>query len=71
MNAKKKMKCLSLRCSPALSVKSSACEFPEEILYKRAFRLKLSGNEVYYTNSSILPVKNMLCSKLHFQNVSI
>ena len=32
-----------------------------------AFKLKLSGCEVYYTNSLILPVKIMLCSKLHCQ----
>ena len=27
----------------------------------------LSGNEVYHTNSLILLVQNMLCSKLHCQ----
>ena len=37
------------------------------ILYDKAFQLKLSGNEVYHTNSSILLGKNMLCSKLHYQ----
>ena len=34
---------------------------------KRELYQNLSGNEVYYTNSSILLVKNMLCSKLHCQ----
>jgi len=34
---------------------------------KRELNLNLSGNEVYYTNSLILLVKNMLCSKLHYQ----
>ena len=37
------------------------------ILHEKAFKLKKSGNEVYHTNSSKLPVNNMLCSKLHFQ----
>ena len=32
-------------------------------------KLTLSGNEVYYTNSSILLVKNVLCGKLHRQKV--
>ena len=26
---------------------------------------KISGNDVYYTTSSILQVKNMLCSEFH------
>ena len=30
-------------------------------------KLKLSGNEVYYTNYLILLVESMLCSKLHCQ----
>ena len=34
---------------------------------KRDLNLNLSANEVYYTNSLILLVKNMLCSKLHCQ----
>ena len=34
---------------------------------KREIYLNLSGNEVYYRNSLILPVKNMLCSELHRQ----
>jgi hypothetical protein len=41
------------------------------ILCEKAFKLKLSGNEVDYTNSLILLVKNMLCSKLHCQKVLI
>ena len=39
------------------------------ILYEKAFRLKLSGNEGYYTNALMLHVKNMLCSKLRYQKV--
>ena len=35
------------------------------IFYEKGIELNLSGNKVYYTNSSILPVKNMLCSYLH------
>ena len=38
------------------------------ILYERSILLKISGNEVYYTNYLIFLVKNMLCSKLHYQN---
>ena len=34
---------------------------------KREISQKKSGNEVHYTNSSMLLVKNMLCSELHFQ----
>ena len=34
---------------------------------KREFHSNLSGNEVCYTNSSILLAENMLCSKLHCQ----
>ena len=34
---------------------------------ERELNRNLSDNEVYYTNSSILLVKNMLCSKLHCQ----
>jgi hypothetical protein len=40
-----------------------------ENLIEKCFNLKLSGNEVYYTNSLILVVKIMLCSKLHCQKV--
>ena len=36
---------------------------------KRESNLKLSGHEVYYTNTLSLVVKNMLRSKLHYQNV--
>ena len=32
-------------------------------------RLKISNNEIYCTNSLILAVENMLCSKLHRQKV--
>ena len=37
---------------------------PESYI-KRELNWNLSGNEVCYTNSLILLVKNMLCSKLH------
>ena len=37
----------------------------DEILSERSLNLKLSGNEVDYTNSLMLIVKNKLCSKLH------
>ena len=37
-------------------------------LYEKGIESKLSGNEVHYTNASILVVKNMLLSKLHCQN---
>ena len=33
------------------------------------FNFKLSGNEVYCTNDVLVPVKIMLCSKLHYQKV--
>ena len=36
----------------------------------KSIRLKKSGNEAEYTNSSILLVKNMLCSKNHCQQGS-
>ena len=35
--------------------------------YEKTFHLEFSGNEVYYTFQKILLVKNMLCSKLHYQ----
>ena len=34
---------------------------------KRESNQHLSGNAVYYTNSFILLVKNMLCGQLHYQ----
>ena len=34
---------------------------------KRELNQNLSGDEVYYANSLILLVINMLCSKLHYQ----
>ena len=34
---------------------------------KRDLNSNLSGNQVYYTNSLLLLVKNMLCSKLYRQ----
>jgi hypothetical protein len=36
------------------------------ILYDKAFKSKLAGNAVYYTNSLKLLVKNILCDK-HIQ----
>ena len=38
---------------------------------RRKLNLNLSGDEVYYTNSLILLVKNMLCSKLDCQKALI
>ena len=35
---------------------------------KRELNQNISGNKVYHTNSSILLVKSMLCSKIHHQN---
>ena len=40
-------------------------------LPEKRIDLNLSDNEVDYTNSFMLAVKNMLCSKLHCQKVSI
>jgi len=34
---------------------------------RRELYLNLSGNEVYYTNSLNLPVKNMLRSEVYYQ----
>jgi len=36
-------------------------------LHEKGIELKLFGNEVYYINSLTSLVKNMLCSKLHYQ----
>jgi hypothetical protein len=36
------------------------------ILHEKGIKFKHSGNEVYYTNSIMLLVENVLCSKLHF-----
>jgi len=40
------------------------------ILYEEGIKLRISGNDLYYTNSLILLVKNMLCDKLHRKEVS-
>ena len=40
-----------------------------QILHEKEFTLKLSGNEVCCTNYLILLVNNMLCSKLHYQQL--
>ena len=37
-------------------------------LYKKAFKSKLSGNEVYYTAYSLPVILKKLCSKLDCQN---
>ena len=37
------------------------------IVYEKIITLNLSGNEVYYTDSLMLSVKNIVCSKLHCQ----
>ena len=39
------------------------------ILYKKRIELKRFGNEVYYTNSAILLVKNMLCGEINWPKV--
>ena len=41
------------------------------VLYGKGVKSKPSGNEVHYTSSSILLVKNMPCSKLRCQKFSI
>jgi len=50
---------------------SRGCSRRESILCEKGFKLKLSGNEVFYTNSLILLVDNMLCGKVHFEKVLI
>ena len=49
----------------------SAVTMPARISNEQKVKLDLSGNEVYYTNSLILLVDNMLRSKLHHQKVLI
>ena len=49
----------------------SAGTMPARISDEQKRKSYLSGNEVYYTNSSILLVDNMLRSKLHHQKVLI
>ena len=39
------------------------------ILQEKSFNSKLPGNGSYCTNASLLPIKNMPCSKLHCQKV--
>jgi hypothetical protein len=41
------------------------------ILYEKAFKLKPSDDAVYHTNSFILLVETMKCSKLHGQKIPI
>ena len=49
----------------------SACTTPHptppQISYEKAFKLKLSGNEVYYTARSLLLILKHSCSKFHCQ----
>ena len=39
--------------------------------YEETFNLKLSGNELHYTTSSVLVIVKNLCSQLHCQNFLI
>ena len=39
------------------------------ILREKAFKLKLSGNKVYFTACSLQGILKKSCSKLHYQNV--
>ena len=41
------------------------------ILYEKACRLKLSGNEVHFTVCALLEISKNPCSKLHCQNISM
>ena len=58
-------------CSSSLAecfFKVHVFSFPHlALLYEKGIRLKPSGNEVHYTISLTLPVKNMLCSQLRCQ----
>ena len=49
-----------------------ACQrkYGRGISYEMKNKSKLSGSEVYYTNSLILVIEIMLCSKLHRQKDS-
>ena len=40
---------------------------PGPILLGKSFNLKLSGNEVDFTNAFLLPIKIMVCDKPHNQ----
>jgi len=39
----------------------------EKVLHEKIIKLNFRGNEVYHTNSLVLLVKDILCSKLHCQ----
>ena len=41
------------------------------LLHEIEISIKLSGNEVYYTISSTLLVKDKLCSKLHRDSLNL
>ena len=41
------------------------------VLHEKEFKLKLSGNEVYYTACSLLAILKNSCSKRHCQKVLI
>ena len=49
------------------STVTNGTDHANEFYLERESNQKLSGNEVYYTNSLILLVENVLCSKLHCQ----
>jgi len=38
-------------------------------LQEKSFRFQLSGDEVYYTNVLLLPIKIVLCGNLHCHQV--
>ena len=68
--------CLSLEAESCLSFKPASClsrvrgdRDAAPILRRKSFNLKPSGNEVYRTNTLLLRIKFMLCSKLHCQKV--
>ena len=67
------------RCAQASTSRRRSCRLTTSIRgcqaakvsYERRMKLKLSGNEVYHTNSLIILVKIMLCRKRHCQKVLI
>ena len=56
-------KCMSLEYEPA----SEPVKSPQLIACEKGIELRLSGNEVYYSNLLILRGKNILFGKLHCQ----
>ena len=51
--------------------RSLGCMIPGLILHENKIKLKLSGNEVYYTARSLLVILENSCGKLHCQKVVI